>query len=103
MAIRETNRMNAIRRDVLRHVAQAFLEEKGEAFGKRVERIPYVIRPKNSPPYRCCIYRDRAIVRFRCMAALGFRYENEEDDATPLSEYAALALKREKPSSPVTL
>ena len=93
--------MNAIRRDVLRHVSQAFLEEKGDAFGKRIERIPYVIRPKNSLSYRCCIYRDRAIVRFRCMAALGFRYETEEDDATPLSEYAALALTRERPSSPI--
>ncbi len=101
MPIRETNRMNAIRRDVLRHVAQAFMEEKGEDFGKRVERIPFVIRPKNSPSYRCCIYRDRAIVRFRCMAALGFRYESEEDDATPLAEYAARSLEREKPSSPI--
>ena len=95
----ERNHINVLRREVLRRVAESFLHDAD--FGKSVERIPFVMRPKNTKPSRCCIYKDRAILRFRVMAALGFRLEDEEDDSTPLSVYAEKALEREQPSAPI--
>ena len=47
----ERNHINVLRREVLRRVAESFLN--GEDFGKSVERIPFVMRPKNTKPSRC--------------------------------------------------
>ena len=74
----ERNHINVLLREVLRRVAESFLHYAD--FGNSVERIPFVMRPKNTRPNRCCIYKDRAILRFQVMAALGFRLEDEEDD-----------------------
>ena len=78
----EANRVNVIRHSILERVARAYLE-KGVEFGSELDKIPYQMRPKGSQYNRCCIYKDRAIIRFRCVAALGFRIEDEEDDSTP--------------------
>ena len=64
----ERNHINVLRREVLRRVAESFLHYAD--FGNSVERIPFVMRPKNTRPNRCCIYKDRAILRFQVMAAL---------------------------------
>jgi len=57
---------------------------------------------KDDPPFRCCIYKDREIIKYRAIASLGFTLENEfEIDNTLLSDYAKLALKREKPTFPI--
>ena len=95
----ERNHINVLRREVLRRIAESFLHYAD--FGNSVERIPFVMRPKNTRPSRCCIYKDRALLRFQVMAALGFRLEDEEDDSTPLSVYAEKALEREQPSAPI--
>lgn len=67
----ERNHINVLLREVLRRVAESFLHDVN--FGKSVEHIPFVMRPQNTRPSRCCIYKDRAILRFQVMAALGFR------------------------------
>lgn len=67
----EANRISVIRHDILEHVARAFLE-KGSDFGPELDKIPFLMRPKGSQYNRCCLYKDRAIIRFRCVAALGF-------------------------------
>ena len=95
----ERNHINVLLREVLRRVAESFLHDVD--FGKSVEHIPFVMRPQNTRPSRCCIYKDRAILRFQVMAVLGFRLEDEEDDSTPLSVYAEKALEREQPSAPI--
>lgn len=96
----EANRISAIRHDILAHVARAFLE-KGPDFGPELDKIPFLMRPKGAQHSRCCLYKDRAIIRFRCVAALGFRIEDEEDDSIPLAEYGQKALRRAGPSAPI--
>lgn len=96
----EANQISIIRHDVLEHVARAFLE-KGPAFGPELDKIPFVLRPKGVRYNRCCIYKDRAIIRFRSVAALGFRIEDEEDDSISLADYAQQALRRAAPSAPI--
>lgn len=43
---------------------------------------------------RCCIYKDRAILKYRCMASMGFAPEDETDELTSLKEYGERALAR---------
>ncbi len=85
------------RREILVRLARAFLQNK---LVETVDRLPVEVLNGDETPYRCCIYKERAILRTRCLAALGFRVE-DDDEVTPLSEYARRALDRDKPTSPV--
>ena len=69
-----------------------------------IDRIPLEMRPHGAPTNRCCVYRDRAIIKYRVMALLGMSVEDEkslEDELTPLSEYARRALSRENTKPPM--
>ncbi len=57
-------------------------------FCEDVRLIPFRIRPQNSTePTRCCIYKDRAVVRKRLLAAMGCPIE-WDDETVPLDKYA---------------
>lgn len=87
-----------LRREILIRLAQAFL--RGDLV-ETADRIPFEMRPKGSEaPFRCCIYKERAILRLRCIAGLGFSVE-EDDDVTPLADYAERAFERKRPEMPV--
>ena len=92
------NNASFLRREVAVRLVRAFFE------GRLVEaanRIPYDMFPKDAEAqFRCCIYKERAIIRLRCLSALGFPVE-EDDEFEPLSGYAQKALEREKPELPV--
>lgn len=92
------NNATRLRREVLIRLARACFAGTLQA---DVDRIPYTIRPKDEAPSRCCIYKDRAVLRDRCVAAMGFRIEEETDDSTPLHAYATAALERDRPEGPV--
>ena len=85
------------RREILVRLARAFVHDN---LVETVDRLPVEVLNGDETPYRCCIYKERAILRTRCLAALGFRVE-DDDEVTPLSEYARRALERDKPTSPV--
>lgn len=73
-----------IKREVFIRVAKAFLEGKLN----KISEIPNVIRPKNSDNSRCCIYMDREVIRYRCLAAMGYSIENLADDHFDLADSA---------------
>lgn len=95
MEVRDNARY--FRKEILIRLVRSFLKN---TLLQDVDKIPVDILPAKQAAYRCCIYKERAILRTRCLAALGFRVE-EDDEVTPLSEYARRALAREKPTSPV--
>ncbi|WP_321991294.1 monomeric [FeFe] hydrogenase [Marispirochaeta aestuarii] len=67
-----------------------------------IDKIPVDLFPKKGGTYRCCIYKDRAITRYRLMALLGFSIEDETDETRPLKEYAEEAGSRQgAPEGPV--
>ena len=70
-------------------------------FAQNVHRIPVEMRPKDGKHSRCCVYRDRAILKYRLMALLGFCIEEEEDELISLSHYAEESLKRTSTPNPV--
>ncbi len=69
-----------------------------------IDKIPYQLRPKSGESTRCCIFRDRAIIKYRLMALLGASCEAETDESKPLKEYLRDALKSEtRPEKPITV
>jgi len=94
----ETKRL---KREVLVRLIKAFLSDD---FPENTRLIPYDMRPKGSEvPFRCCVYKERAVLRSRTIAGLGFAME-DDDERTPLSEFAKQALVREKPEpEPLTV
>ena len=94
----ETRRL---KREVLVRIIKAFLSEN---FEENARLIPHQMRPKYAEvPFRCCVYKERAILRARTVAGLGFSIE-EDDETTLLSTYAHKALERVEPDpNPLTV
>ncbi len=86
-----------IRREVLIRTAKALFAENMEDV---IDRIPIEMMPKTAENLRCCIYKDRAVVKYRTMAALGVDVQDEEDELKTLASYATEARQREKPEGP---
>ena len=94
----ETKRL---KREILVRLVKAFISDN---FEENVRLIPYDMRPKGSEvPFRCCVYKERAILRSRAIAGLGFAME-EDDERTLLSDFAHKALERQRPEEyPLTV
>lgn len=92
------NQTTHLKREILVRIIKAFLKssKKGD-FEENVRLIPYDMRPKGCDvPFRCCVYKERAIIKDRTIAGLGISIETD-DEKTLLSDYAKQALEREKP------
>ena len=89
------NHATRIRRELLTRLASAIFQ--GE-LPERVDRIPLEMLPRNGrgQGLRCCIHRERAILRYRAMATLGFSTQDETDELKPLAAYAREALQRRR-------
>ncbi len=66
-----------------------------------IDKIPYWIIPKDTDPSRCCIYKERAMIRYRLLAFLGVSIEEEDDELKPLSEYYKEAITKKHRPLPV--
>lgn len=80
-------------RDVFEHVARLFFQDR---LLEEIDSIAVDLRPKSQTATRCCIYKDRATIRYQIMACLGIAIENETDEFRTLRSYAEDALKRER-------
>lgn len=59
----------ALKYEVLKEVSE--LKFRDELTPENVERIPYKIIPGSQPKFRCCVYKEREIIRQRVQLALG--------------------------------
>ena len=84
------NNANLMRTKILIKLAESYLENKFD----NADRIPLNLRPKDGEVSRCCVYKDRAVLKYRCMAGLGHCPEEETDELTSLKEYGKQALER---------
>ncbi len=84
MAERIFNNARRICREIMIRIAKGAFNS---TLAEIADRIPLEMRPSDKPVTRCCIYKDRAVIKYRCMASLGFAVENEEDELTTLAEY----------------
>ena len=101
MAINTPKQTSHLKREILVRLIKSFLSDN---FEENTRLIPFDMRPKgHEVPYRCCIYKERAILRDRAVAGLGLSIE-ETDDSALLSELAQKALERKEPEeNPLTV
>lgn len=101
MAINTPKQTSHLKREILVRLIKSFLSNN---FEENTRLIPYDMRPKgHEVPYRCCIYKERAILRDRTIAGLGLSIE-DTDDSELLSNLADKALERKEPEeNPLTV
>ena len=93
------NNTMIIRRQLVRKVVRLFNEGR---LVEGIDRIPLEMSPREIPAQRrCCIYKERAVVRYKLMPILGLGIEEELDELTPLSEFARMAIERKESSKKV--
>ena len=93
------NATTSLRREVMRLVASLFMTNR---FIEDIDKLPIRIISKADHPFRCCIYRDREIIKQRAIVVLGFSLEDElAIDEQLLSDYARRALLRPAPEFPI--
>jgi len=86
------NNATLTRRELLIRLCRLLIEEQLEA---RIDRIPLEMRQKNHQALRCCIHKDRAVLKYKLMALLGYNIHDEKDELTTLREYAMGAYHRQ--------
>lgn len=83
-----------IRRDLMSKLIK--LHQSGNLISE-IDRIPINMSPKNvAARGRCCIHKQRAVLKYKMLPILGFGIEDEVDELMPLSAYAQKALERKK-------
>ena len=66
-----------LRRELMIRLVRAFDDGTLE---HEIDRIAIRLRPKSGSPSRCCVYHDRAVIKYRLMALLGVMVEAETDE-----------------------
>jgi [FeFe] hydrogenase (group B1/B3) len=62
---------------------------------EEIDRLPILLTPRKAKVRgRCCVHKERAVWRYKALPLLGLDMSDEEDELTPLSEYAKRALLR---------
>lgn len=88
------NESMLIRRDLLTRVCKMI---QNGTLRAEIDRVPYIMRPRYGKEVsRCCVYKDRAVLKYRFMAILGYDIRDEKDEMTPLSDYARQAEERKE-------
>ncbi|MEG1076810.1 MAG: monomeric [FeFe] hydrogenase [Mucinivorans sp.] len=88
-----TNNTMILRRELMARMIKLLV--KGE-LRENIDRIPYLMRPRGADASRCCVYKDRAMLKYRAMGFLGFGVDDEVDEMTTLAQYGDIAFAREK-------
>ncbi|WP_423126477.1 monomeric [FeFe] hydrogenase [Gaoshiqia sp. Z1-71] len=90
------NNIMIIRHELMARLVKMF--GNGELVTK-INSLPVELYPKDrNPRGRCCIYKERAITRYKMLPLLGFEVPQDDIDLYPLEQYAGEALVREKQS-----
>ena len=86
-----TNNATLTRRELLIHLSKLLIADTIE---EKIDRIPLSMRPKENQPLRCCVHKDRAVLKYKIMALLGFNIDDETDELTSLQDYVKMAKAR---------
>ena len=93
------NKATYLKREVLTRIARLCYDDQ---LVDKVDKIPMLMINRNSEPFRCCLYKDRAMIKFRTIASMGFDLSDEEKvDSSLISEYASEIPNRVKPEFPI--
>lgn len=88
------NNTMIIRRDLMSKLIK--LNKEGTLVSE-IDRLPLTMSPKNAQARgRCCIHKERAVLKYKMLPILGYSIDEEHDELTPLSVYAQQALERKE-------
>lgn len=94
----EKNEITYLRRSLAAEILRIYFNDN---ILDEIDKVPIKRVPKNSASRRCCIYKDRAMLRYRIMSLLGIDVEFEDNEFLPISYFVEKALKRKNISSKV--
>lgn len=77
-----------IKRRLLTKIARML---KDGTLMERIATIPIEECPRDAFSFRCCVHKDRYIMKHKIVSILGFEIEHEEIDLIHLSEFAKRA------------
>lgn len=93
------NNTMIVRRELMSKLISLYKEDK---LVDEIDRIPLKMSPKNAQARgRCCIHKERAVLKYKMLPILGYRVDEEEDELTPLSDYAQRAINRKETNSTI--
>lgn len=93
------NNTMIVRRVLMSKIISLFKEDR---LLEEIDRIPVNMSPKNAQARgRCCIHKERAVLKYKMLPILGYRIDEEDDELTPLSEYARRALERKQTANTI--
>ncbi len=93
------NNTMIVRRDLMSKLIK--LHKEG-AMVAEIDRLPLLMSPKSAQARgRCCIHKERAVLKYKMLPILGFSIQQEEDELAPLSYYAQKALNRRTPNKSI--
>jgi len=93
------NNTMIVRRVLMSKIISLYKEDK---LVEEIDRIPLTMSPKNAHARgRCCIHKERAVLKYKMMPILGYRVDEEEDELAQLSHYATKAVNRKQVSGSI--
>ena len=94
-----TNNIMIVRHKLLTELVK--LWKNGELTTDKIDRLPLELSPRRSKHAgRCCVHKERAVWKYKSLPLLGLDMDDETDELTSLSEYAARALDRAESGMP---
>ncbi|MDH6313403.1 [FeFe] hydrogenase (group B1/B3) [Parabacteroides sp. PFB2-10] len=89
-----TNNVMIVRHELLAQLVELW---KNNLLLTGIDRLPIQLTPRRAKVQgRCCVHKERAVWKYKTLPLLGFDMTDEEDELTPLSEYAKKALLRDE-------
>lgn len=71
---------------------------KEDTLSTKIDRMLLDLYPrKRNPKGRCCVYKERAVMKYKTMAMLGFDMSDEVDEGERLSSYVNRMMERDMP------
>lgn len=93
-----TNNIMIVRHRLLSELVRLW---KDDSLLQKIDRLPVELSPRRTRhPMRCCVHHERAMWKYKSLPLLGMDLSDETDEMTPLSEYAAAAMRRAVEGSP---
>ncbi|MBB6482460.1 monomeric [FeFe] hydrogenase [Spirochaeta isovalerica] len=65
-----------------------------------INKIPYAMIPSKGDPRRCCIYKDREMIKYRLLSLMGYDLSGDFDESPSLFEFFSRCEKEKAPSLP---
>lgn len=92
------NQYVSMKRKIDTEVVKAFFND---TLVEKADRLPIEIIPKDRIPSRCCIYKERALVRYRILSLMGVDLEKDDDEFKSIGEYVKDVLAKDEPNLPL--